>query len=85
MIFLDRFVWKGVTYGHLFSDTSLEELHTFAERIGLRREWFQSNKKAPHYDVIGTKTHSRALAAGAVSCMRKDVLMKQMHLCKYKG
>jgi Protein of unknown function (DUF4031) len=43
--------WSGG--GHLQADT-LYELHEFAERIGLRREWFQSKPGRPendHYDL----------------------------------
>jgi len=48
---------------HLTADT-LEELHAFAARIGLRREWFQDHPIAPHYD-LSIKRHAAALAAGA--------------------
>lgn len=44
MIYFDR-------YGHLISSKSLEELHAFAEKIGLRREWFQYKDKQSHYDL----------------------------------
>lgn len=50
---------------HLATDgDDLEELHTFAERIGLRRAWFQP-KSSPHYDLVPSK-RAAALAAGAV-------------------
>lgn len=37
---------------HLISDCDLGELHQFAKRVGLKREWFQ-DKRVPHYDVFG--------------------------------
>ncbi len=43
--------WHGG--GHLQADT-LDELHAFARRIGLREEWFQSRPGRPendHYDL----------------------------------
>lgn len=43
--------WSGG--GHLQADT-LDELHEFAGRLGLRREWFQSKSARPendHYDL----------------------------------
>lgn len=43
---------------HLLADT-LEELHEFADRLGLRREWFQNHPRWPHYDLTRNK---RALA-----------------------
>lgn len=45
---------------------ALEPLHAFAQRIGLRREWFQPGPaSAPHYDLTARK-RSQAIAAGAV-------------------
>lgn len=43
---------------HLVSDTSLEELHSFAVgNLCLKKSWFQSSPPAsfPHYDVFGYK------------------------------
>jgi hypothetical protein len=43
--------WSGG--GHLQAD-SAEELHAFAQRLGMRREWFQSKPQRPendHYDL----------------------------------
>lgn len=62
-------------WSHLTADMP-EELHAFAERIGLRREWFQATCKfgrCPavdgvcahfHYDVVDAKRNA-AIAAGA--------------------
>lgn len=52
---------------HLLADT-LDELHAMADRIGLKREWFQ-NKKTPHYDVCQSK-RELAVGAGAVEIDR---------------
>ena len=57
--------WSGG--GHLQADT-VEELHAFADRLGLRREWFQSKPGRPendHYD-LGSKGRARALELGAI-------------------
>lgn len=56
---------------HLNATESLDELHEFARRLGMRRQWFQSSARLPtlyhcHYDL----TPSRRLAAlqlGALS------------------
>lgn len=43
---------------HLIADT-LEELHKFANKIGMNKEWFQNHIRHPHYDIFGimlTKT-----------------------------
>jgi hypothetical protein len=39
--------WRGRRWSHLASDVDYDELHDFAARLGLRREWFQGD----HYDV----------------------------------
>lgn len=49
---------------HLTAD-SMAELHEFAERIGLRREWFQEDSVEPHYDLT-PRRRRRALKEGAV-------------------
>jgi hypothetical protein len=49
---------------HLTADT-LDELHAFASRLGLRRAWFQEHSSAPHYDLTPSK-REQALALGAV-------------------
>lgn len=48
---------------HLTADT-VDELHVFAARIGLRRAWFQEHVSAPHYDLTQSRRES-AMAAGA--------------------
>ena len=41
---------------HMVSDFSIDELHTFAENIGLKRHWFEGSKKRhPHYDLVNKK------------------------------
>jgi hypothetical protein len=57
--------WGGG--GHLQADTP-EELHAFAERLGLLRAWFQSKPGRPendHYDLTQAG-RVRALELGAV-------------------
>jgi len=51
---------------HLFAD-DLDELHEFAEKIGLKRNWFQHPPKAsyPHYD-LSPSFRAKALKAGAL-------------------
>lgn len=57
--------WTGG--GHLQADT-VQELHTFATRLGLRREWFQSTPGRPdkdHYDLTGSG-RVLAIRSGAI-------------------
>jgi Protein of unknown function (DUF4031) len=51
--------WSGG--GHLQADT-VEELHAFAARIGLRREWFQSKPGRPENDHYALTRTGRELA-----------------------
>jgi len=58
--------WTGG--GHLQADTP-GELHEFAARLGLRREWFQSKPGRPekdHYDLTQAG-RERAITLGALS------------------
>lgn len=57
--------WSGG--GHLQADTT-EALHTFAAKLGLRREWFQSRPGRPerdHYDLTASK-RDEAILLGAI-------------------
>lgn len=70
--------WRGSTWCHLQADT-LDELHQFAQGIGLNREWFQpgSRPAAAHYDVAASY-RTRAIAAGAISeTMREGSLRRR--------
>lgn len=49
---------------HLTVDGDLEELHVFARRLGLRREWFQDHPLHPHYDLTASR-REKALEFGA--------------------
>jgi hypothetical protein len=63
--------WSGG--GHLQADTTTE-LHAFAERMGLRREWFQSKPGRPendHYDLTRAG-RELALELGAVVEDRRE-------------
>lgn len=51
-------------WSHLMADTD-DELHAFAARLGLRREWHQhTGTPISHYDVTETK-RQQALRMGA--------------------
>lgn len=63
----------GHRWCHLFTDGALEDLHTFALQIGLRRAWFQAHERLPHYDLTPPR-RKLALAAGAVEADRRTVV-----------
>ncbi|HEU0185119.1 MAG TPA: DUF4031 domain-containing protein [Blastocatellia bacterium] len=64
--------------GHLVSDTSLEELHLFAESLGLQREWFQE-KSIPHYDLTG-KVYELALEQGATLVSSREIVLRAVRM-----
>lgn len=57
---------------HLFADT-VEELHTFALKIGMRIEWFQNRPDLPHYDLTPDR-RARAVRAGALEVTRRELV-----------
>lgn len=71
MILVDRPTWpgRGRLWSHLASDTSIEELHAFADRIGLPRRAFERD----HYDVISDRFES-VVAAGAVVVSSREIV-----------
>lgn len=70
----------GIWY-HLFSDEIYpEELHVFAQKLGLRRSYFQKgsagSRAAPwkdHYDVVRSK-RTLAIQLGATPVGRKEAV-----------
>ena len=50
-------LWRWRTSCHLLpgdlSKRSIDELHQFAKRIGLKTSWFQA-RRIPHYDLLAT-------------------------------
>lgn len=88
MIYVDElYAWPGKpqpgaerTFGngkqscHLYTDSAdLEELHAFAERLGLRRAWFQPKPQVYycHYDLTPNK-RAQAVRLGAVEVRRME-------------
>ena len=56
-----RFRWC-----HMIADTA-DELHAMADRLGLRREWFQGD----HYDIVPAK-RTQAIKLGALPTPRRE-------------
>jgi hypothetical protein len=61
--------WRGRRWSHLVSDTSLDELHAFAARLGIPRRGFQGD----HYDVP-EELHTDVVAAGAQHVSSRELL-----------
>lgn len=64
-----RYEW----WCHMVSDLNEEELHAFAKRLGLRREWFQGN----HYDITAKK-REQALRFGASLVTSKQLVERNV-------
>ena len=56
---------------HMLADTVVE-LHEMADRIGLKREWFQPLSR-PHYDLSKTR-RALAVKAGAIEVDRHGIV-----------
>ena len=63
--------WRGKRWCHLVAD-STDELHAFADRLGLRRSWFQC-ENYPHYDVT-MSVRMKALMLGALDADRETIV-----------
>lgn len=58
---------------HLVADT-LEELHSMAQSIGMKREWFQESASGvPHYDLVPSR-RDKAIKKGAIEIDRKQFI-----------
>jgi len=55
--------------------TTLGELHSFAQRIGLKREWFQDHPRHPHYDLTSKRMTEAALLNGARLVSSRSLIM----------
>jgi hypothetical protein len=63
--------WRGRRWAHLVSDESYDELHEFAERLGIPRRAFQGD----HYD-IPAELRDEALALGATPVSAREVVKR---------
>ncbi len=73
MILVDeaRWPWRDRHWAHLVSDESYEELHRFAERLGIPRRVFQGD----HYD-IPTELRTRAIRLGAAPVGSRELVVR---------
>ena len=72
-ILVDRplWPWRDRMWAHLVSDVSYEELHAFAERLGIPQKAFQGD----HYDVH-TELRLEAIALGATPVGSKELVTR---------
>jgi hypothetical protein len=67
-----RWWFRGRRWSHLVSDTSLDELHAFAERVGIPRRGFQGD----HYDV--PEEHLDDLLGAGAELVDSRVLLRRL-------
>jgi hypothetical protein len=65
--------WRWDKACHLFADT-IDELHEFAKKVGLKRVWFQPGR-LPHYDLT-EKRRAKAIQLGVIPLTRKEAVSK---------
>lgn len=64
-------------WSHMVSDVGADELHAFAARLGLKREWSQERPKASahHYDIVPAK-RALAIKLGAVAVTGRELVAR---------
>ncbi|TFD31477.1 DUF4031 domain-containing protein [Cryobacterium cryoconiti] len=72
-VLIDQPVWPahGTVWSHLVSDSSLAELHAFAEANGIPRRGFDLD----HYDVP-QRLHDALVAAGAHPVGNRELVLR---------
>jgi len=61
---------------HLVVDGLEEELHLFAQSVGLKRQWFQDHSHHPHYDITTSRMLRRILSRDTVVRVSTKQLLK---------
>ncbi len=75
MIYVDSLKWyNGKQWCHMITDGNIQELHDFATKIEMKREWFQDHPRHPHYDLQPNK-RALAISCGAKSVTGKELVM----------
>jgi len=74
-VLIDEPIWPahGRLWGHLVSDTSLDELHAFAAAAGIAARGFDHD----HYDYPGER-RAALIAQGAVPVSGKELVARLM-------
>jgi hypothetical protein len=72
-VLIDEAIWPahGTVWAHLVSDSSLDELHSFARRAGIPERGFDHD----HYDVPRERRDA-VIALGAESVTGRELLRR---------
>ena len=57
---------------HLIADSE-KELHDFAKKIGLKRDWFQDHRHK-HYDLTTKRMANKAIINGAILKTTREII-----------
>ena len=68
---------------HLTAD-SLDELHEFASKIGLKRSWFQNHLHPHYYNLPGSKLNDAIIAGAQMIPTRLMVLLSLTNASRKK-
>lgn len=69
---------------HLISDTGVEELTSFGEKLGLKKEWIHWTPGRPHFDLINDEIRSKAIRAGAKRARRREFVAALRRMPSYQ-
>ena len=72
-VYVDKSIYRyrRMVMCHMLAD-NLDELHEMAEKIGVKRRWFQQGS-TPHYDICKSK-RALAIEHGAQEVNRREVV-----------
>jgi hypothetical protein len=70
--------WRGKLWCHMTADT-LDELHRFARKLGLKKAWFQDKLHHQHYDLI-SHVRQRAIDLGARALTSREYALNYQSL-----
>jgi hypothetical protein len=79
-------LWRGRRWAHLMADT-LDELHAFADRLGIPRRAFQNKTSGAHYD-LPADVRELAIDLGAIPISRhrdRDLVRAVIRNAKAQG
>jgi hypothetical protein len=67
--------------------STLEELHSFAQSIGLKRHWFHNKRRRhhPHYDLKGRYVQLAIKAGSNVMTTRWLIIFNHLHRAINEG
>ncbi len=82
--YVDRAIWqwRGRLWCHLLAD-ELDELHVFADRVGVPRRAFQ-DRRYPHYD-LPEERRAIAVELGALEVSFREIIVVARRLRAQRG